>query len=176
MLPPEPTIPEGFEVRTEPDGSTVVRRRWRSWVLIPLAFFALIWNGFLVGWYSAAFSFHGAPLMMLLFPLLHVAVGVGLTYYVLASLVNVTAVTVSYSGVRVRSGPAPWFGNRTVPADAIHQVLVRERTGSRNSAPTYRLMYAGADRKERRLVDSLPQSEQAEYLAHLVRRSLRLRE
>jgi hypothetical protein len=154
------------------DGVTV-RSVWLTWKIAPLALFAVIWDSFLFFWYSQALSKPNAPLMMILFPIGHVAVGLGITYYLLASLVNKTDVIVSSSGVTVVTGPAPWIGNKVVKADDITQVLVRERAGNRNSR-TYAVMYADRNRKEKNLVRSLAESDQAEFIALVIRRTLNL--
>lgn len=73
-----PTIPEGFDLIKTSDG-VIIRRNWLTWAIAPMAFFAVFWDGFIIFWYATALKTHG-PLIMILFPLLHVAVGVGLTY------------------------------------------------------------------------------------------------
>ena len=127
-----PTIPEGLDAIPTADG-VIVRHVWLTWKIALLALFAIFWDSFLFFWYSQALSKPHPPLMSILFPIGHVAVGVGITYYVLASLVNKTDVIVSPSGVSVVTGPAPWIGNKVVKADEITDVLVRERAGNRNN-------------------------------------------
>lgn len=59
--------------------------RWFQWTFVFLVFFCIAWDGFLLFWYGAALGigFLGDDaepvLIMMLFPLLHVAVGTGLT-------------------------------------------------------------------------------------------------
>jgi hypothetical protein len=52
-------------------------------------------------------------------------------------------------------------------------VVVRERFGNRGSR-SYTVMYADRARKERKLVASLPESDQAEFMAQTIRDSLGL--
>jgi hypothetical protein len=111
--------------------------------------------------------------MSIIFPIGHVAVGVGITYYVLASLVNKTDIGVSSSGVTVVTGPAPWIGNKSVKAGDIMDVRVRERSGNRNTR-TYNVMYADPIRKERKLVTGLGESDQAEFIAQVIRHTLHI--
>jgi hypothetical protein len=171
-----PTIPEGLDLI--PAGDTVIIRRvWLSWKTVPLALFAIVWDSFLFFWYSQMLSKPNPPLMAILFPIGHIAVGIGITYYVLASLVNKTDIIVSPSGVRVATGPAPWIGNKMVEADEMTAVIVRERSGNWNSyrnSRSYNVMYADRGRKERKLVAYLAQSDQAEFIAHIVRKTFKL--
>lgn len=167
-----PTIPEGLDL-VPLDGGAIVRRVWLTWKVAPLALFAVVWDSFLFFWYSQALKNPNAPLMSIIFPLGHVAVGVGITYYVLASLVNKTDITVSPAGVTVVTGPAPWIGNKAVKAGDITDVMVRERSGSRNRR-TFNVMYADQARKERKLVTWLAESDQAEFIAQVIRHALNI--
>ena len=166
------TIPEGLDLITAPQG-IVIRKVWRTWKIIPLAIFAIAWDSFLFFWYTKALSAPNAPLMAIIFPIGHVAAGIGITYYVIASLVNKTDVTISPSGVQIQTGPAWWIGNKEVPLDEISQVIVRERSMNRNGR-TYNVMYADRSRKERKLVAWISQSDQAEFIADTIRETLGL--
>lgn len=168
-----PTIPEGLDLIESPFGTTI-RKTWRSWMVFPLAVFAIFWDGFLFFFYSSLLTkAHSPGAVFMLFPIPHVCVGIGLTYYVLASLVNKTDFVISESGVTVTSGPAPWIGNCQVRADEIEQVMVRERRGNKGRR-TYSVMYAGSSRKEKRLVSWLANQDQAEFIAETIRDILRL--
>ena len=111
--------------------------------------------------------------MAVFFPIGHVAVGIGITYYVLAALVNKTDIVISSSGVRVTIGPAPWIGNKEVRADEITRVLVRERNVKQGRA--FNVMYADRSRKERKLVTSLPEHEQAQFVVATIEQNLGLK-
>lgn len=171
-MPAYPTIPEGLDLIPAADGA-IIRRVWLSWRTAPLALFAIVWDCFLIFWYSQAFSQSQFGLMPILFPIGHVAVGIGITYYVLASLVNKTDVAVSPTGVTVSTYPLPWIDNRTLAADEITDVLVRTRSWNRNST-THVVMYADRARRERKLVGGLSLPEQAAFIAEVVRRTLRI--
>jgi len=169
MIPP--SIPQGLDLIPSASGQ-VVRKVWMSWILIPLVFFMIAWDGFLIFWYAMA-TRPGAPLIMKLFPLLHVAVGIGLTYYVIASFFNKTDITISLSGVEVKTSPLPWPGNKFIRCDQITDILVRERVGSKGSR-SYRVMYVDPSRKERYVTGYFQAREQAEFVATLVRQTLNL--
>ena len=167
MRTPSSTIPEGLELINEADGITI-RKVWLTWLIAPLAIFALVWDGFLFFWYAQALSQPNTPFMILFFPIAHIAVGVGITYYVVASLFNKTDVVISLSGIKVSTYPVPWFGNKEVKREEITDIIVRERIGNRNRR-TYAIMYVDFSRKERKLVASIPESDQAEFIAQTIR-------
>jgi hypothetical protein len=118
-------------------GKLVIQRRWFRWALLPLLGFCVFWDGFLVIWYAGVIA-GGAPLGMALFPLLHVGVGVGLTYSTLAGLFNTTTITVGDGRLGVRHGPIPWTGNRSVPTDDIRQLYTERLISSgKNKTETF---------------------------------------
>lgn len=168
-----PTIPEGLDLIPGPDGVTI-RRVWLTWKIAPLALFAVVWDSFLLFWYSQLLSRPDPPLIAIVFPIGHIAVGLGITYYVLASLVNKTDVVILPGSVRVVTGPAPWIGNKEVRAEEMTAVIVRERSSDRTRRKTFNVMYADRTRKERKLVTWLSESDQAEFIAHVVRQALRV--
>lgn len=83
-------MPKGFTV-DDLGGQLKITRRWFGPKIIALAFFALFWDGFMVVWYGIALW--NQIWFMALFGLLHLAVGLGITYYVLAGFVNRTFIT-----------------------------------------------------------------------------------
>ena len=172
------SIPEGLDL-IESVNLTTIRRVWLSWKIAFLIPFAIIWNGFIFFWYSQALKSH-APLMMVIFPILHVAVGVGLIYFIIASLVNKTDIECNAMGVRVRTYPVPWLGNCAVRADEIKGLVVRERfannANSNQNRVTYCVMYIVPSRKEKKLVGGLTASEQADFIARVIRNILGLPE
>ncbi len=172
MTVPSRTIPEGLDLITASHG-IVIRKVWRSWKLIPLAFFAVVWDSFLVFWYTQAFTKSNPPLLMVLFPIGHVAVGLGLTYYLVAAFMNTTDVTISPGGVQIKTGPAPWIGNKDVRLEDIRDIVVRERSANRGNR-IYDVMYADASRKERKLLAWISQADQAEFIAETIRETLGL--
>ncbi len=118
-----------------------IRFGWFHYSAIFLVFFCVFWDGFLVFWY--ALTLGSAPLIFNLFPLLHVSVGVGLTYYTICLFVNRTDVLVDRYGISVRSGPLPWPGaNKNVPVADVEQLYVVEKVshGKNGTTYTYTLM------------------------------------
>ena len=164
------SIPEGLDVVQQGD-SVVIRRSWRTWAVIPICFFLVFWFGFLGFWYYHAFTDRNAPLIMVLFPLLHVAVGFGLLYFVICSFVNSTDVTISTASVKIATGPLPWMGNCEVGAADIRGLVIRERMGNKGGV-TYTLMYVDGANRERRLMRASGRREQLEFVANSIRQIL----
>lgn len=120
-------------------GRLSFRFRWFSPSLIFLGFFCIAWDAFLIFWYFLAFQGSmpfAANLIMMLFPIAHVAVGVALTYYVIAGLVNRTTITADRSTLTVRHGPLPFGGNVTIPVSRLQQLFCRrEGIGTDDHSP-----------------------------------------
>lgn len=101
--------------------------KWFTPMAFFLLFFSFAWNGFLVFWYSMAFTGE-APWIMILFPVLHVAVGFYLIYYTLCLFFNKTNIDIAGDYLTVKHSPIPWWrGNRRVPTNAIEQLYVTEK-------------------------------------------------
>lgn len=160
------SIPEGLHVATTLRG-VIVTRRWWSWAIAVLIPFAIFWNGFLVFWYAMAFR-PGTPLLMKLFPLIHVAVGVGIVYFIIASWFNRTEIRIESDALSVAHGPVPWPGSCRVEARGVAGVLVREVRGNKGRI-THSLVLIGPDRREKTLLRSLAKREEAEFLGQLIR-------
>jgi hypothetical protein len=101
-------------------------RRWLTGGTAMAILFCVFWNGSFVLYYWIAFSKPGTPLLVFFFPLPHVAVGIWMVYYILASLVNNTIVQVKDNLLTVRHGPVPYYGNRSVEASSIVQIFCVE--------------------------------------------------
>ncbi|MEL7234924.1 MAG: hypothetical protein AAGK74_10530, partial [Chloroflexota bacterium] len=127
-----------FNIDTSMDG-VEMSWRWFNWSAVFLTFFVIAWNSFLVFWYRMALSspFDGGPqLLMIIFPLAHVAVGVGLTYHTLALYFNQTTLRVNNDRVQVKTFPLPHpWKDSTIATSDIEQVYVRQ-TIKRNNKST----------------------------------------
>jgi hypothetical protein len=96
-------------------------KNWFSSGVVGMLMFCIFWDGFLFFWYFIAFNNDG-PWMMVIFPLLHVAVGVTMTYSTIAHSFNRTEITLSEGLLEVYQGPVPWPGNISMPTGAIEQL------------------------------------------------------
>jgi hypothetical protein len=108
-----------------------------------LAFFCIAWDSFLCFWYGVAFA-GGIPwpvrLLVFVFPIAHLAIGVGLTYSTLAGFLNRTIMEVDKKTFKVHHKPLPWLGEVNVPTRDLKQLYCKEKRGSgENSNTTYLL-------------------------------------
>lgn len=169
------TRPEGWTVE-ERAGVVAVRWRWWSLMYVPLAFFCVAWDSFLVFWYAMALGGAGGggfEWIAIVFPIAHVAVGVGLTYFVLCGFLNRTVVTAGHGTVRVKHEPLPWRGSKTHDADGFTRLFMRDSAsgGSRsnqNGQPTYDLLARTADGGEVTLLHGLDARNKVRFLARTV--------
>lgn len=165
-------IPEHVVVEHGPNG-LVLSYNWFSWTYIALAVFALFWDGFLVFWYSVAFS-QDAPWIMFVFPLLHVSVGVGLTYSALAGFYNKTIITVGMGQLSIQHTPFPWPGNRTVQASDLVQLYSEERMTRSNNVTrtTYQLSAISNQNKKIKLLSGLNTPDEVRFFEHQIEEQL----
>ncbi len=168
-------LPQGIDLRENLDGLEIVRR-WFSIQTILLTFFVIFWDGFLIFWYTQAINTSNT--MMLVFPLLHVAIGVGLTYYVLAGYINRTYIRVDHSFLSIKHAPLPFPWNKTVDASDIKQVYSKERISRsrRGSSVTYEVHALTHSGRNLKLLNKLPNSEQALFMEQEIERFLRIQD
>lgn len=174
-VPPLVPMPQGIEVLSE-GGTTILRKRWWSWGVLFLLFFAVFWNGFMVAWFGIAIKKGLWP--MALFGSIHAAVGLGMAYFVVASFVNVTDVVIAPGELRVRSHPLPWMGNRSLSTADIAQLYTtsvthRTRHGSRTSYQVHVIDRAG---RESKLLTGLSSQEQGLFVEKTVEETLGLKD
>jgi hypothetical protein len=166
-----------------------LQARWYQPMAWFLLLFCIVWDGFLLTWYSMAlFAVVGATVtgeagpggalagvgMMLLFPLLHVAAGIGLTYTVATMFLNKTTLRVDPTELTVTHGPLYWPGALTLPTVAIDQLYVAERRGNRGSR-TYRL-FAIVEGTARQISTGHSDIDLVRYLEERIEKHLRIRD
>lgn len=101
--------------------------------------FALCWWVFLVIWYTKA-SLEG-DIYMLVFPLVHVIVGLVLLYISLAIVCNRTRLMIQGDVFEFDHGPVPWPGKQRLASRAIMKLYCKEEVSYHSSrAPV--MMYA----------------------------------
>jgi len=167
-------IPEKIDVIQE-GPTTIIRRKWLSWTVIPLLIFCVVWDSFLIFWYKMAMGDQNAPLMAILFPIGHVSVGIALTYYVIASFLNKTDVVIAPDQITVRSYPIPWGFTKSIPREDIMAVRVK-MSSQNNSQMTFGIRYTNRSNREKPLLRSGLNDDQAEFIVHHIRQALRLPE
>lgn len=134
-------LPQPQDVKfTKRGDSLTFSWRWFSLQYIFLAFFCVAWDAFLCFWYGMALGSRGTPWIMIVFPIFHVAVGIGLTYYTLAGFLNHTTVRVDRRSFSVQHSPLPWFGAVNIPIQDLKQLYTQEKSSRESNRPaTYQL-------------------------------------
>ena len=166
-------LPDKLELRNQGTGIEIVRT-WFGWSVIATTAFAVFWDGFLFFWYSMAFGTGNA--MMTLFPLIHVAVGVGVTYAALAGWVNRTRIAVDQGRISVRHGPLPWLGNKDLDGSNLKQLYSKEKIsrGRNSTSVKYEVHAITTSGKNEKLLSGLETSEQALYIEQEIERYFRI--
>ncbi len=158
-------IPDSFTLE---DNGMELRfsRRWFQFAHIFVLLFSLVWNSFLVFWYSISLRMSNIPWIFQVFPLGHVAVGLGLFYYALCGLLNRTQILVTPQLLRIRHIPLFWFGNRRISRDELQQLFVMQvKTKSRGEKIYQFTLFALlADGKRVTLVKNLPYAADGIFL------------
>lgn len=166
--------PGGLRMEEDVNGFRL-RRSWRSPVLGFMILFTLFWDGFLVFWYIIAFTQNGPP-MMKLFPILHVLIGVFVTWYTLALLLNTTTIDVNYERVRITHRPVWWPGSRTLDAASLVRLETRASPVERNGQRLWNVMADTTDDRRIALVANLDERDQARYIEQEIERFLDIKE
>ncbi|MAQ15730.1 MAG: hypothetical protein CMN30_13170 [Sandaracinus sp.] len=170
----------GYREAVRTGGTFHASRRWWTPVVIFLTFFTLFWDGFLVLWYGIALSggASGGTAIMLCFPLIHVAVGVGLTWFVVASWFNRTDVRVADGRLTCTHGPIPVPFDKAKPVALddvdlfeVEATRVRQRSG-RNAQSRWTVMARMRDGRKVPVVTRIGAEEHARFLQRRLERQL----
>lgn len=164
----EPSRPSGVTIEHGVGNDVLIRRTWFRPMFIFLLFFAIAWDGFLVFWYSMALFEKNAgefQWVAMLFPICHVAVGIGITYYTIAGFLNRSEISISQHGLQIRHRPIPWRGNRELRRDEIHEIEL-EFSVAENSNTGLQMVVSAhhVDGRQIVLLNNVP-VRQAEYIA-----------
>ena len=170
----EVQLPPGISVSQE-RGELLIRHRWFKPLFIFLAFFALVWDCFMVGWFYAALT--DGIYIMAAFGIIHAGVGVGLTYYVIAGFFNTTTITVSRREIDVRHRPLFFPGTTLNPA-LLEQLYCKEKVhhNRRSTNYTYELHALAQDGTHKKLVGGLDEADQVLFLEQQIEAYLNIQD
>ena len=172
-------LPKDMDMIEDQNGFEIVYR-WFSIYTVLLTVFVVLWDGFLIVLYTQAINTSNTT--TLVYSLLHLAVGVGLTYYVLAGYINRTYIRVDHSLLSIKHAPLPFPGNRTVDASDIKQVYSKARLSrsQRDGVVTFlvtfevhALTHSGRNLK---LLSRLVNSEHALFIEQEIERFLHIQD
>ncbi len=148
---------------------------WSAYVLIP---FTLFWVGFLITWYALGIKEGDTPLIFFFFPIIHVAVGVGLMYYTVCLFLNTTYIRIANNMLTVDHRPLPWWrGKKEFAVRDVEQLFVKEKIGGKGSR-TYRLYAKIRNNDLDRSLLTIPNlsSEEALQLEKVLERQLHIKD
>lgn len=178
VIRPKAALPPRFQVEEERSATRITWRWFNPVIHIFMAFFCVLWDGFLIVWYGLALGRGAAgdevPLVAVLFPLGHVAAGVFITYITLAGFLNRTRVEVSRDRLTIHHGPLRWPGNKDLPGRQFTQLFGEEviRRGKNGVTVTYDLIAVNREGTRVKLLTGLTEREQVLYLEQTLERQL----
>lgn len=151
-------------------GSLILTHRWYRPLYIFLVIFCVVWNGFLGIWYSLFLKggIDAGPLswIFLLLPLIHVALGIGITYFTIAGFLNTTSIIAERGQLTVKHRPLPWLHAGTISNLELDQLYCKE-TRQESKGQTYfryRLCALLKNGRERVLISNMDSPDDALYL------------
>jgi len=170
-----PVVPRPAAVTIQKDGGDIkLVWRWYSPKYIFLAFFCMAWDGFLIFWYSMALT-TDAPWIMCVFPIAHLAVGVGLTYSTLAGFLNRSTLRLNRKMLIVQHDPLPWTGEAKVPVADLEQLYCKSvRSSDKNNTISYQLCAVLKDGREIKLLSGLEAPEVGIFMEQQIERLLKI--
>jgi len=174
--------PKRFEVE-QWSGDFVIRRGWYQHGVWPMLGFCVFWDGFLIFWYSAAIGSlvrgddsSGMIWTALLFPILHLGFGIGLTYAVVCTFINRTVIRVASGELSVRHGPLPCRGNCRIFVADIKQIYCTEKKtrGEDSWHRTYNVVALKKDNTKSDLVTGLENCDYAWFIEQQLEQHLKI--
>lgn len=152
MIKERPEVPQPECITYEQDGKVLkIQRRWFSLRYVPLAFFCIVWDVFLVFWYAMELGAEGLPWLVTLFPIVYIIIGLALTYFTVAVFINQTNLEVTAAEFKISHGPLPWFGQLILPTREITQFYTKHVPGNRTTF-AYDLHVVTRDGKSRKVL------------------------
>lgn len=128
---------------------------------VPILVFALVWDSFIITFYTA--MAHGkGPTIAFLFPLIHVGVGIFVTWFGLTRMFNTSRLMLDSSQFDLKSGPIP-ARNAHIAIDLIDQFDAIETRGNRGTSWAVRVLTR--DDRARKLALPVDQREHALFVA-----------
>ena len=169
-------LPSLTVVKIEKDGQSArIVQRWFSLKYVPMAFFCVAWDAFLCFWYSMAFG-GDMPWIFIVFPIAHLAVGIGLTYSTLCGFINRTVLEVSREELTVWFEPLPWLGEKRLKTADLKQLYCKEKVtrGENSTTRQYQLYAVTRDDKEIQLLSNLDTPDVALFFEQQIEGWLRI--
>lgn len=161
---PRPAEPDPGRWTTTVEGTQLLlRHRWFGWTALFLVLWCGFWDLGMIamwgGWLGGAREPSAAlPLVP------HSLIGLAMTWYMLASLLNTTEIRVGGGRLRLAHGPVPWPGGVEISRDDIQQLFVQESSVAVNRRATYNLIWVDRAGISRVLVRWMRSVSEARWL------------
>lgn len=178
LLAPAPTLARPADLAVaetrELDGLLLVLTpsRWKG---LGVLGFALLWDSFLWVWYATVFKNGAGPAgMAVWFPLLHVAVGLSITYKAVTGLLNRAHLHLGPGGLRCDRRPLWQPGRTSLPLSQIVRIHsdMEQVSGEDGDTRHAIVQVTTADNRAIRLPLELASSRHASYLAGRLNQAL----
>lgn len=146
-----------------------IQFRWVNVQLLYLVPFCLCWDILPLVWYQYGLIPTDHPLAIA-YLVFHFIIGVGLTYYCLAGLINKTMIEVTENTLYVKDMPLTFFRNMDIELASLDQFYSREKRhrGKKLSWPSYEVHAILKTGRIIHLVSGLNKSEQALYIEQVL--------
>jgi hypothetical protein len=129
------STPGNFSL-TEGSQELVIEKKWFTLAHVGTLLFALLWNSFTFFFYSLMMA-GNVSIIILLFPILHVMVGIWLMYYTICGFFNKTVIRANQHEISVRHEPLPWSGDTLIERVCIRQLYILEQTKKHRGSLIY---------------------------------------
>ncbi|QHT70160.1 hypothetical protein GXP67_27705 [Rhodocytophaga rosea] len=168
------SLPGNFSL-SEGSQEIIIEKRWFSIAHLGTLLFALLWNGFTFFFYSLMMS-GNVSVIILLFPILHVMVGVWLMYYAICGFFNKTVIKASHQEISVRHVPLPWSGDKLIERACIEQLYILEQTKKHRGSIiySYDVQVVVHNHSNVSLITGLDTPEEALYIEKKLEQFLRI--
>ena len=167
-------IPESVEFQDEMHYMRI-DQKWFSWKYVPMAFFCVAWDAFLIFWYTMAFTSH-ATWIMIVFPIAHLAVGVGLTYSTLAGFFNKTVLELTPEMLTIWHEPLPWIGETRIATREIKQLYCTDMVSNNENGSSihYNLVMVNSAGRARKIIKNLESKDVAIFIEQHIEKWLNI--
>jgi hypothetical protein len=159
----------------EQDGKILkITRRWFSLRYVPLAFFCVVWDVFLIFWFAMDLEAAGGW-WVTVFPVLAGIIGTVLTYATLAIFFNHTDLVVTMDEFKTSHSPLPWFPRVTLPTCEITQFYSKHIPGNKGTL-AYELYAVTRDGKSYRVLQYLETPDIPLFIEQHIEKWLKLKD
>lgn len=154
-----------------------IKWRWFQWTTLFLAFFTVFWNGFMLVWFSIAFTQQAWT--MAAFGTLHGIVGVTLLYFTVASFLNTSYLQVDNKALSIIHRPL-YYPPTHIAVHELEQLYCKEHMHRNKNSTSYTYSLNALTRNSKKryctLLSNIQAPEQALFLEQEIERFLQIKD